>query len=186
MKTFKQFICESIKIDYQSEEYLQQLDKIEKIYELFKSYPNTDYIEKLNVTYDRKETIGRRGDEFYVYKLDMSAVERLAQVELNTISATAAEDEDPYTGRPVCISEYDEKTDTFAIGCGGLHHRNDNPIWVVIFKFENGHVNEIEIGLNTRLLDNDDPELNVEPTKLHSRWIAGMFTDIWETYTARD
>jgi len=92
----------------------------------------------------------------------------------------------PYTGRHVCISEYDEKTDTYTIGCGGLRNRDDNPIWAVIFKFENGHVNEIEIGINTRLLDNDDPELNVEPTKLHSRWIAGMFTDIWETYTARD
>ena len=186
MKTFKQFICESINAKSQNEEYLEQLDKIEKIYKLFKSYPNTDYIEKLNVTYDRKETIGRRGDEFYVYKLDMPAVERFAQVKLNTISDIAAKDKKPYTGRHVCISAYDKKTDTFAIGCGGLHHRNDNPIWVVIFKFENGHVNEIEIGLNTRLLDNDDPELNVEPTKLHSRWIAGMFTDIWETYTARD
>jgi len=92
MKTFKQFICESINAKSQNEEYLQQLDKIEKIYKLFKSYPNTDYIEKLNVTYDRKETIGRRGDEFYVYKLDMSAVERFAQVKLNTISDIAAKD----------------------------------------------------------------------------------------------
>jgi hypothetical protein len=186
MKTFKQFVCESINAKSQNEEYLEQLDKIEKIYELFKSYPNTDYIEKLNVTYDRKETIGRRGDEFYVYKLDMSAVERLAKVELNTISAAAAKDKKPYTGRHVCISEYDRKADTYTIGGGGLRRRDDKPVWVVIFRFKEGHVNEIEIGINTRLLDFGDPELNVEPTKLHSRWIAGMFYDIWETYVVRD
>jgi len=177
MKTFKQFINES---KSQNEEYLEQLNKIKKIYSLFKSETNTDYIEKLNVTYDRKETIGYRRDEFYVYKLDMPAVERFAQVELNTISADAAKDETPYEGRPVCISEYDEKTDTYTIGGGGLGWLDDNPVWVVIFRFKDGHVNEIEIGINTWLLDK--PEKNVEPTKLHSHWITSIFTDIWMTY----
>ena len=89
MKLFKQFICES-----KNEEYLQQLDKIEKIYKFFEGR-NKDFIEKLNVTYDRKETIGRQMHEFYVYKLDMHAVERFAQVKLNTISDIAAKDKKP-------------------------------------------------------------------------------------------
>lgn len=178
MKTFKQFINES---KSQNEEYLEQLDKIEKIYKFFEGR-NKDFIEKLNVTYDRKETIGRQRHEFYVYKLDMPAVERFAQVKLNTISDIAAKDKKPYKGRPVCIYNYNKKTDTFAIGCGGLYWNDRNPIWVVIFKFENGHVNEIEIGINTMLLDDD----GVEPTDLQDWHIINQFNDIWVTYDARN